>query len=191
MPALCWLKVTDFMRGWIKYELGGGARVNEQRVVSVQHLDGARAILRMETIDDTMAPGPPGNAMSATRYNCLSAGLQLSPEVVQQLYGVGKEDLSLFVPIECPRLALTSNGVLRPWTSDTCFSAKQATALHRLLREVFWHAVSEFSEKYSREHQGKRYAQEDMIEAFCKETSTDYGHVPAIRREWQRRLKRK
>ncbi len=190
LPAICWLRVTDFEKGWIRYELGCGARVNEHRVVCVQHLDGARAVLRMETCEDTMAPGPVGNAMSATRYNCVTAGMVLSQEVVQQMYGLTPEALSLFVPIECPRLALTANGVLRPWTADTCFGAKQATALHRLLREAFWDAVGEFSEKYAQQHQGKKYAQEDMIEAFCKETGTDDVHVPAIRREWQRRRKR-
>lgn len=190
LPAIGWLRVTDFLLGWIKSELSGGARVMNQRVVCLQHLKGARDALRMETCDDTMEAGQIGSAMSATRYNCVAAGMQLHPAVVQQMYGITEEELALFVPIECPRLALTENGVLRPWTNDTCFGAKQATALHRLLREAFWQSVGEFAGQYAREHHGEKYAQEDMIEAFCKETGTDDIHVPALRREWQRRCKR-
>jgi len=191
LPAICWLRVTDFLLGWLDYELSGGVRVNNRRVVSVQHLDGARAALRMETVDDTMEPGAVGSAMSAARYNCVAAGMTLNPEVVKQLYGVTKEELALFVPIECPRLALTNNGVLRPWTSATCFGQKQATALNRLLREAFWQAVGEFSEQYTRQRRGEKYAQEEMIEAFFRETKTSDIHVEAIRREWQRRCKRR
>jgi len=191
LPAICWLRVTDFLLGWLDYELGGGVRVNNRRVVSVQHLDGARAALRMETIDDTMEPGAVGSAMSAARYNCVAAGMTLNPEVVQQLYDVTEEELALFVPIECPRLTLTNNGVLRPWTSATCFGQKQATALNRLLREAFWQAVGEFSEQYTRQRRGEKYAQEEMIEAFFRETKTSDIHVEAIRREWQRRCKRR
>lgn len=165
--------------------------MNNRRVVSVQHLDGARAALRMETVDDTMEPGAVGSAMSAARYNCVAAGMTLNPEVVKQLYGVTKEELALFVPIECPRLTLTNNGVLRPWTSATCFGQKQATALNRLLREAFWQAVGEFSEQYARQRRGEKYAQEEMIEAFFRETKTSDIHVEAIRREWQRRCKRR
>ena len=190
LPALCWLRVTDFLVGWLEYELGGGVRVNNKRVVCLQHLDGARAALRMETVDDTMEAGAVGNAMSAARYNCISSGMQLNADVVQELYGISEKELALFVPIECPRLALTASGVLRPWTIGTCFGQKQTTALHRLLREAFWQAVVEFSEGYARKRQGERYAQEEMIEAFCKETGTDDIHVAALRREWQRRCKR-
>lgn len=191
LPALCWLRVTDFMVGWIKYELSGGARVMKQRVVCLQHLKGARAALRMETVEDAaLEPGATGDAMSAARYSCVAAGLTIDPAVVQRLYGITPEELSLFVPIECPRLALTENGVLRPWTDETCFGVKQSSSLMRLIREAFWQGVEEFADKYAREHQGESYAQEEMIEAFCKETSTDEIHVPAIRREWQRRCKR-
>ena len=77
MPALCWLRVTDYIKGWLRYELGGVNRVNGQYVVSLQHLEGARAILRMETVNDTMEPSMSGNAMSATRYNCVAAGTVL------------------------------------------------------------------------------------------------------------------
>ena len=190
LPAICWLKVTDYMHGWLQYELGGEARVKEQRVVCVQHMPGARDILRMETTEDTTAQKPVDTAMSATLRNCIAAGLVLNADEVTQLYGINKEALQLFIPIECPKMCLTKNGVLRPWTQDTTFSHKQATALQRLLREAFWQAVAEYDRQYAREHQGEKYAQVDMIEAFCERTSTPDLYAEAMRREWQRRCKR-
>ena len=190
LPAVAWLKVTDYMMGWIEYELCGSLRVGDRRIVCVQHLKGARAILRMQTEEDTMEPRPVGLAMSATRQGCISAGLTLNPKVVEQLYGMNRVALALFVPIECPRMTLTEGGVLRPWNCDTCFSHKQASQLLALLREAFWQAVAQFADRYAREHQGEKYAQQDMIEDFCRETHTDDIHVPALRREWQRRVKR-
>lgn len=190
LPAICWLKVTDYMHGWLQYELGGGARVKGQRVVCVQHLEGARGILRMETVDDIMEPARVTNAMSATRRSIIDAGMTIEAAVTEHMYGVDRETLNMFVPIECPKMALTENGVLRPWTNDTCFGQKQAKEMRDLLREAFWQAVGEFSEQYAHEHQGEKYAQQDMIEDFCRETHTDDIHVPAIRREWQRRVKR-
>lgn len=191
LPAICWLRVTDFMGAWLQYELGGGARVKELRVVSVQHLEGARKVLRMETVEDVLEPSPVVNAMSATRHGCITAGMTLDEGVTQQLYGITRQELEQFMPVECPRLALTKNGVLRPWTDDTCFGVKQATALQRLLREAFWQGVGEFARKYAHKRQGEKYPQEEMVRAFCKETGTSDIHVPGIRREWQRRVKRK
>ena len=190
LPAICWLRVTDFMGAWLQQELGGGARVKELRVVSVQHLEGARAILRMETVDDVLGASPVVNAMSATRHGCITAGMTLDEGVTRQLYGITRQELEQFMPVECPRLALTEDGVLRPWTNDTCFGVKQATALQRLLREAFWQSVSEFSMKYAHKRQGEKYPQEEMVKAFCKETGTSDIYVPGIRREWQRRMKR-
>ncbi|MBQ9645364.1 MAG: hypothetical protein IJV24_03270 [Prevotella sp.] len=190
LPAVCWLRVTDFLHGWLQYELGGGVKIKEQRVVCVQHLKGARAILRMETADDMMEPGTAGYALSATRRNCIDAGMTVDAAVTERMYGIGREELQLFAPIECPRMALTEDGVLRPWTNDTRFGKQQATALQRLLREAFWQAVTDYAVQYAREHEGETYAQEDMIEAFCQETGTPDIHVPSIRREWQRRCKR-
>lgn len=191
VPAICWLRVTDYMQGWVQHELGGAVRIREQRVVCIQHLKGARDMLRMETREDTMEQGVVGNAMSATLKNCIEAGLVLDADAVKTLYGVTKEDLQTFLPIECPKMCITKDGVLRPWSHDTCFGTKQAVALQRLLREVFWKAVEEFAEKYAQEHQGERYAQADMIEAFCEETETPDMYVDAMRREWQRRCKRR
>lgn len=190
LPAICWLKVTDFLHGWLQYELGGEVRVKNQRVVSVQHLDGVRAILRMETVDDMMEPALIKNAMSAARHDTIDAGITLDEDVTKRMYGIDRETLRLFTPIECPKMALTPNGVLRPWTNDTCFGKDQSKQMRDLLREAFWRAVGEFSKRYARERHGERYAQEDMIEAFCQETHTPDIHVPAIRREWQRRVKR-
>ena len=190
LPAICWLRVTDFMGAWLQYELGGGVRVKDLRVISVQHLKGARAVLRMETVEDVMEPVPIVNAMSATRWGCIDAGMTLDEGVTQQVYGISRKELEQFQPVECPRLALTEDGVLRPWTADIYFGAKQATALQRIIREAFWQAVGEFAEKYAAMRHGEKYPQEEMVEAFCKETGTSDVYVPGIRREWQRRVKR-
>ena len=58
VPPIVWLRVTDYMHGWLQYELGGDARVRDQRVVCVQHLPGAREVLRMETVDDMVEIKP-------------------------------------------------------------------------------------------------------------------------------------
>ena len=152
---------------------------------------GARHVLKMETVDDvTMTPSDTGVSMSDTRKNCIEYGLKLDPEAVEKLYGMTSDRLKMYVPIECPRLCLTKNGVLRPWTLDVCFSQKQGTALHRLLRQEFWHAVERFDEEYARKMGGRKYPAVDMIEQFCSETGTSDIHVDALRREWQRRVKR-
>ena len=189
-PAIAWLKVTDYMHGWLQHELGGAARIREQRVVSVQHLPGAREVLRMETTEDMMEKKPIGNAMSATRRNCLMAGMEIDAAVMKREYGVTSELLQLFVPIECPKMCLTKNGVLRPWTLNVCLGREQAAQMQRLVRSAFWNAVEEFDREYARQMDGKRYPAVDMIEAFCKETETPDIHVDAMRREWQRRAKR-
>ena len=165
--------------------------VGEQRVICVQHLPGAREVLRMETWEDVMGAAKVGNAMSATRRNCLAAGLTLDADVIEQQYGMTKETMRLFVPVECPRMCLTKNGVLRPWTNDVCLGRKQARLLTEVLYAAFWQAVEAFSRKYALAHRGERYAQADMIEAFCHETGTSDVHVDALRRQWQRQQKRK
>lgn len=190
LPAIVWLKMTDYTHGWLQHELGGGARIKEQRVVSVQHLPGAREILRMETVEDMMERKPLGNALSATRKNCMEAGLEIDPSTMEKEYGVTRELLELFVPVECPKMCLTRRGVLRPWTLDVCFGKTQATSLQRLLRNEFWKAVEEFDVQYAAMLSGKKYPAVDMIEAFCAETGTPDLYVEAIRREWQRRVKR-
>lgn len=192
LPVVAWLKVTDYMHGWLQRELAGGARVGDKRVVCVQHLPGAREVLRMETsydvtrLEDTGC----GSALSATRRNCIEAGMALDEETVSRLYGMTRKDLSLYVPIECPRTCLTANGVLRPWTNDVCFGHRQAFALLRLLREAFWQGVAEYDAEYARKKDGVKYAAIDMIESFCRDMDISDMHVEAMRREWQRRQKR-
>ena len=41
-PPIVWLKMTDYIHGWLQHELGGAAMVGDQRVVCVQDLPGAR-----------------------------------------------------------------------------------------------------------------------------------------------------
>lgn len=190
LPAIAWLKMTDYTHGWMQDRLGGGARVGKQRVISIMHLPNAKELLKMETEEDYMEAKKIGITMSGTRRNCIDLGLKLNPDIVKQLYGVTSEDLALYVPVECPKMCLTKNGVLRPWTLDVCFGAKQAIALQRLLKSEFWHSVEMFDKEYAIQLQGKKYPAVDMIEDFCKETETPGEYIDAIRREWQRRVKR-
>ena len=192
MPAIVWLRVTEFIRGWLDYEYGSKAMVNGRRVVCLQHLDGVRDILRMETVDDMeLSPDLPVElSLSASRYGLISAAMTLSSEATERINHLSPEQLQQFVPIECPRLRLTEEGLLRPWSGDAMLGDAQAKALLRLLREAFWEDVERFARRYAREHDGERYAQEDMIAAFCRMTNTSDLHIEAIRREWQRRAKR-
>lgn len=190
IPSIVWLKMTDYMHGWLQWELGGGARVKDQRVLCVQHLPGARPILRMETVEDMMEKKPIGNVMSATRKNCMEAGLGIDPDVMKREYGVTGEIMKLFVPIECPKMCLTKYGVLRPWTLDVSLGKEQTAAMQRLLRSAFWDAVKEYDKRYAIKMDGKKYPAADMVEDFCLETETPDLYVEAIRREWQRRCKR-
>ena len=74
-PPIVWLKVTDYMHGWLEWELGCAARIRDQRVVCLQDITGARDVLRMETVEDVMDRRPVASAMSATRRNCIMAGM--------------------------------------------------------------------------------------------------------------------
>ena len=191
LPAIVWLRMTDYTHGWLQWELGGEARIGLQRVISVQHLPGAREVFRsMESVEEMLDPKQVGNSMSATWKNCIEAGIKLDPDVIRDTYGMTKEELKLFIPVECPKMCLTKNGVIRPWTLDVNFGPKQAAAMQRLLREEFWKAVSEYNKQYARKKDGKKYPAIEMIEAFCAETKTSELYVDAMRREWQRRQKR-
>ena len=66
-PPIVWLKVTDYMHGWLQRELGCDVMVGDQRVVCLQHLPGMKEAMRMETSRDMMDRKPVVNAMSATR----------------------------------------------------------------------------------------------------------------------------
>lgn len=192
MPAIAWLRVTGFLSGWLDYEFGSKVMVNGRRVVCLQHLDGVRDILRMETVDDMeLSPDLPVDlSLSASRYGLISAAMTLSPEAAERMYHLSLEQLQQFVPIECPRVRLTEEGLLREWGGDAMLGDAQAKALLRLLREAFWEDVEQFARRYARQREGEKYAQEDMIAAFCKMTKTSELHIEAIRREWQRRCKR-
>ena len=192
LPPIIWLKVTDFMHGWLQHELGGQLRIRDQRVVSVQDLPGSRDILRlMETEEDSMMKNPVNLSMSSTKKNCIDAGLALNDGTVEKLCGVTKEGMKLFAPIECPPRCINKDGMVRPWTESTNLGKRQASELMALLRNEFWNAVSHFAEKYAQEHEGEKYAQVNMIESFCQETKTPDMFAETIRREWQRRCKRK
>lgn len=189
-PPIVWLKVTDYMHGWVEWELCGSLHVRDKRVVCVQTLDGARSILRKETVEETVPNGKIGVSMSCTCRNAIDAGMSIDRDVMEHEYGVTEEILNLYMPIECPKRCMTSNGVLRPWTFDVNFGEEQASAMQRLLRNSFWKAVEEYSALYAVKHSGEKYAQVDMIEDFCSDTETPDMYVEAIRREWQRRVKR-
>ena len=187
MPPIAWLRVTDFMHGGLVRELGGTLTVRGKRVLSIQHLKGARHILTsMEAEYEMMSQKPVGKAMSDTWKNCIEAGLQMDPEAVEREYGITKGELDLFLPIECSRMCLTKNGVLRPWTLDVCFGRSQANALMDLLRNEFWRCVTAYDREYARRMDGKRYPAVRMIEDFCTETDTPDIYVDAMRRQWQR-----
>ena len=104
-PVVAWLKVTDYMHGWLQRELGGGARIGGKRVVCLQHLDGARDVLRIETADDVTGNDPERleqrpvsreGTMSATRWGCIDAGLALDARTVEQLYGISRGSEMIF-----------------------------------------------------------------------------------------------
>lgn len=190
LPPIAWLKMTDYMHGWMQWELGGGARIKDQKVVCVQDLPGARDALMMETMDDIeLGPMKIVNAMSGNRKNMLAAGLVLDEGVIEREYGMTKKMMALFVPIECPRRCLTKYGVLRPWSLDICLGRQQASELQRVIRAAFWKAVEQYNTEYARKMNGRKYPAVDMIEDFCVTTKTPDIYVEAIRREWQRRLK--
>ena len=190
MPAVAWLKVTDYMLGWLQSELGGTATIREQHVICLQHLAGVREIMKKESIEDGDQGTDVSYAMTATKRNCIETGLRLDAKSVENTYHLNREMLSLYIPVECPRMCVTKNGVVRPWTLDTGFSREQATLLLKLLRDEFWRAVSEFNREYSRQKQGAYYTAKEMMEAFCTATGTSDVYLEALRREWQRRVKR-
>ena len=189
VPVIAWLKVTDYLQGWLQSELGAAAMVGEQRVVCVNHLEGVKKVMSMETTEGGTSTRPP-LALSAQTYNCVATGLQIDHDETVAMYGIDRETLATYVPIEVPKMCMTQAGVLRPWTLKVSFGHQQAAALQKLLRDEFWKAVAEFDKQYAESLGGKRYPAVDMIEAFCKDTGTSDVYLDAMRREWQRRVKR-
>lgn len=191
MPAICWLKVTDYMHDWVRHELCGTLLVRNHPIVCLLHLKGVREIMRMKIYEDIeLEAGEAENALSAQRYKMIRAGLDVSEQVTSQLYGISSEELQMYMPVECPPVCLTESGVLRPWTNDICFTHQQATQLQRLIRETFFKAVADFDARYAESLNGRYYPAVDMVEAFCSEMEINDMYVEAIRREWQRRQKR-
>ena len=197
--AMTWLRMTGYMHGWLDYEFGGEIFIYGHRVLSLYHLPGVREILRMQTEDDILDVTSPGDAsktdptrwaMSALRMDCMRAGISLGPSCVEQMYGVDKEQLDTFVPVECPSTALTANGVLRPWQRTTSLGCHQAMSLIKLLRDTFWNVVSEFDEKFTAMRHGEYYTTREMVEEFCRATKTPDLYAEELRREWQRKNQR-
>lgn len=190
LPTVVWLKMTDYTVNWIQYEYGGNLKIRDCQVVSLHHLPAARKILMMETVYESRKNVVIGLSISAAVKNCIDSGMDIDPETVGEMYGLTKDELKLFVPIECPSMCTSINGVLRRWTHDVNFSQKQAAALQKVLRDAFWDAVIRYDREYSKRMGGKKYPAVDMIESFCKETSTPDIYTDAIRREYHRRCRR-
>lgn len=170
--------------------LGGPKRVKDDPVIQVQNLEGAQPVLMMPTDDELHCGDVPGNVICDTWHAALEVGLEMDAQSVEKVFGVTRELFVQYLPVACPPYAIYEDGTVHPWDSDTSFGQQQAASLLRLIREAFWQAVGVFSNAYQQAHKGERYAQVEMIEAFCKEYRTDDVYVEAMRREWQRRQKR-
>ena len=190
VPIIAWLKVTDYLLEWLQNELGASTMVREKKVVCVQHLEGIKKIMKMESKDDTQIPEKIKLSASDMRFNCVAYAVKIDPVSAKEMYGITEDDLELFLPIECSPTRITETGLLRPWKLNAAFGHQQAAALLKLLRDEFWKAVAAFDREYAREKNGKHYPAKEMIEAFCTATHTSDLYVDALRREWQRRAKR-
>ena len=186
---IAWLHITGYAHDWLSNEYGGSVRLYGKPVVSIAHLSGAKDILRMETVDDMAAPEDSRLAMSAMRMDCMEAGIALSPETIRRMYGMTAEQLKMFVPIECPKMALTKYGVLRPWNRTTSFGKRQAMALNRLLMKNFWQAIEDYNTALCEAGKAPGTAI-SVIEGFCEKTGTGEIWIEDLRREWQRRVAR-
>lgn len=52
MEPICWLKITDYMRGWARRTLGGPKRVRNNPVIEVQNIEGVQAVMEMPADDE-------------------------------------------------------------------------------------------------------------------------------------------
>ena len=189
-PAMAWLSMPTYTQDWLNWEFGGEIEVYGRHVLSISHLPGAKALLRREVVEDLMNSGIKTRSLSVTRRNCIEAGLTLDPETTVRIYGLTREALDEFVPIECPKMAMTKFGVLRPWTWDMSFGWHQSVLLQKLLKAEFWRSVAAFDREFAKGQDGAPYPAKDMVEAWCVKSHTSDVHVEAIRREWQRQVKR-
>jgi len=184
-PAVTWLYVTGYLHDWLFHEFGGTVKLHGRPVISIAHLKGARDILRMETLEDMMDRTASRWAMSAMLMDCVVLGIDIGPKTMKEKYGVTKEQLQCFVPIECPRMALTPYGMLRPWSRVTCFGHKQAQELVKLLRAAFWQAVADHKEKMIADGNAPETASE-LVQSFSKDNGVGEVWQEDLRREWQR-----
>lgn len=184
-PPVAWLSVTTYMHHWLCREFGGAVHLHEKPVLSISHLPGAREILRMQTQDDVMKPAQMRWSLSAMQMDCLKAGIRVGPKAVESMYNMTPEMLNTFLPIECPRMALTTNGVMRPWNRVISFGQSQAFALTKLLRNTFWQAVGDYESRFQWP-EGAQHTTIAMIEGFCADTGTPDIFAADLRREWQR-----
>lgn len=184
------MRITDYMRGWARVTLGGPGKVKDEPVLHIKDLKGIDSVLLMTADDELPEKDGLCNVICDTWHAALDIGLNVDPRGTEREFGVTRDTLRQYLPVACPQNAVTEDGIIRPWDSDTGFGKKQATALLKLIREAFWAAVGNYSSEYEKLHQGENYAQVEMIESFCKDYRTDEVYVEAMRREWQRRLKR-
>ena len=184
-PAISWLYMTEYTHDWLYNEFGGNILLHERKIISIHHLKGARQILRMETVEDVLEPGNTRWAMSAMKMDCMQLGIGIGPNNIKEQFGLTKEQLRMFVPIECPRMALTSNGVLRPWSRNTSFGRSQSIELMRFLRDKFWQAVEEHKAKMEADGKTPQTAIQ-LIESFCEDNNINEVYLDDLRREWQR-----
>lgn len=188
---IVWLKVTDYFQGWLRKNLGNKkAKAHGEPVLHFLHLPGAKDAMRLDAEVFDAGDHETGNSISALWYNALSSGLDYDPNTVEKEYGITREKLCQYMPLAVPDIAFIDGGRMRPWTENISFGSKQSIEVMKVLRNAFWKAVLEYSEMYAREHHGEKYAQADMLEAFCHDNDTDDIYLDAMRREWQRRCKR-
>ena len=194
-----WLRMTEYMHDWLNKSFGGKCALYGKPILSVAHLPGAYKALQMEVFDDMqdVAPLQAGQAelkdvlsLSAMRMDCLQHGCRISPDTVDRLCGLTQEQLGAFVPLECPRMAMTAFGVLRPWNRTMAFSRAQSNELIRLLRGAFWQAVADH-ESQLREKGALPDTAIELIESFCRDTGMSELWVEDMRRQWQRYLSRR
>lgn len=186
-PPIAWLNLTPYMHQWLVNECGGAVKLHGKTVLSVFHLKGVKPLMRMQTQNDVMDDANTMWSLSAMRMDFLQQGISLG------LTGRGgleltNEQLAAFMPIECPPVCLTKHGVLRPWTRQTSFGAKQARELVTLLRSEFWKAVREYHRHFKWPN-GEPHTAIAMTESFCQDTGTPDIYAEDLRREWQRQQK--
>ena len=185
---MAWLKMPGYMIAWLEGEYGGSIERHGHKLLSTNHLPNVRRIMKQETEEDIMVSSEEWQSLSQTRMNCIQTGLSLNPEAMAAWMQVDTKQIAQYVLMECPRLALTKNGVLRPGTRDTAFSRRQARLLQAELQKAFWNSVNTYDAHYAETHEG-HYPAVDMVAAFCEETGTDEVYIQEIRREFQRKRK--